>query len=64
MTGLKNMGIMVAHVNQRDLQFIAALLEAGTIKSVIDKCYPLSETVAAMKFLEAVHARGKVVIKV
>ena len=64
MTGLKNMGIMVAHVNQRDLQFIAALLEAKTIKSVIDRCYPLSETAAAMKFLEAGHARGKVVIKV
>jgi NADPH:quinone reductase-like Zn-dependent oxidoreductase len=62
MTGLKNMGIMVAQANQRDLQFIAALLEAGTIKSVIDKCYPLSETAEAMKYLEEGHARGKVVI--
>jgi NADPH:quinone reductase-like Zn-dependent oxidoreductase len=64
MTGLKNMGIMVANANQQDLQFIATLLEAGTIKSVIDKCYPLSETAEAMKYLEEGHARGKVVITV
>jgi NADPH:quinone reductase-like Zn-dependent oxidoreductase len=46
----------------RDLAFIAGLLEAGKIKPVIDRRYPLSETAAAMRYLEEGHAKGKVVI--
>ena len=37
------------------------LLEAGKVKSVIDKSYPLSETAEAIRYLETGHARGKVV---
>jgi NADPH:quinone reductase-like Zn-dependent oxidoreductase len=29
---------------------------------VIDRCYPLSETAEAIRYLETGHARGKVVI--
>jgi NADPH:quinone reductase-like Zn-dependent oxidoreductase len=60
--GLKNMGIMVASVNQEDLLFLGELLNAGKIKSVVDKRYPLSEAAAALRYLEEGHARGKVVI--
>ncbi|MBI5348096.1 MAG: zinc-binding dehydrogenase, partial [Chloroflexi bacterium] len=38
------------------------LLEAGKLNPVIDKCYPLSETAKAMRYLMDEHARGKVVI--
>ena len=64
MTGAKNMGFMVAKVNQKDLLFIIELMNAGQVRSIIDKRYPLSETAEALRYLEEGHARGKVVITV
>ncbi|MCX6255742.1 MAG: NAD(P)-dependent alcohol dehydrogenase [Bacteroidia bacterium] len=64
MTGAKNMRLMVANINQKDLLFIKALLEVGKIKSIIDKHYALNETAEALRYLEEGHARGKVVITV
>ena len=59
---LKNMG--VAKPNQNDLAFMKELLEAGKVVSVIDRCYPVSEVGAALRYLGEGHARGKVVITV
>ena len=42
----------------------ATLLEAGSVKSVIDRRYPLAEVPAAIAYLEEGRARGKVVISV
>ena len=64
MTGAKNMGLMVAKINQKDLLFITELLNAGKVKAIIDKLYPLTETAEALRYLEEGHARGKVVITV
>ncbi len=64
MTGVKNMGLMVANVNQKDLLFLIELMKAGKVRSIIDKRYPLSETAEALRYLEDGHARGKVVITV
>jgi NADPH:quinone reductase-like Zn-dependent oxidoreductase len=65
MTGSKKMGNMgVAKPNQNDLVFMKELLEAGKVKPVIDRCYPLSEVPEALRYLEEGHARGKVVITV
>jgi len=64
MTGSKKMGILSAGPNQKDLVFLKELLEAGKIKSVIDRVYPLSEVPEAIRYLEEEHARGKVVITV
>ena len=55
-----NMG--VAKPNQKDLMIMKELLEAGKVKPVIDRCYPLSEVADAIRYLEEGHARGKVVI--
>ena len=41
-----------------------ALLGAGKVVPVIDRCYPLSDTAEAMRYLGEGHARGKVVITV
>jgi NADPH:quinone reductase-like Zn-dependent oxidoreductase len=50
--------------NQADLQFVAELLEAGKIRPVIDKTFPLSEAPEAIRYLTAGDARGKIIITV
>jgi NADPH:quinone reductase-like Zn-dependent oxidoreductase len=48
----------------KDLGYVTDLVEAGSVRPVIDSCYPLSETAAAMKrFGEAKH-KGKIIITV
>jgi NADPH:quinone reductase-like Zn-dependent oxidoreductase len=64
MTGTKKMGNMLGKPNQQDLVFMKELVEAGKVKPVIDKCYPLSEVPDALRYLEEGHAQGKVVITV
>ena len=65
MTGRQKMGNMgVAKPNQNDLVIMKELLEAGKVKPVIDRCYPLSEVPDAIRYLEEGHAQGKVVITV
>ncbi len=64
-TGGKRVGLMdTAKANQQDLVFMKELLEAGKVTPVIDRCYPLSETAEAIRYLEKGHAQGKVVITV
>jgi len=63
--GSKKMGFMgIAKVTHKDLAFMKALLEANRVVPVIDRCYPLSETAAAIKYVVNEHAKGKVVIAV
>jgi NADPH:quinone reductase-like Zn-dependent oxidoreductase len=54
----------VAKITNEDLAFLGELLEAGTVKSVIDKRYELSQAQDALAYLGEGHARGKVVITV
>jgi NADPH:quinone reductase-like Zn-dependent oxidoreductase len=52
----------VAKVTTEDLSYLAELLEAGTLKSVIDRRYELSEAPLALAYLGEGHAKAKVVI--
>ncbi len=61
-TGSKRMGSMMTVARQKDLIFLKELIEAGKVKPVIDRLYPLSEVAQAIKYLEEGHAKGKVVI--
>ncbi len=64
-TGSKKLGFMgIAKLNQKDLVLLKELLEAGKVKPLIDRRYPLSETAEALRYLEEGHAQGKVVITV
>jgi NADPH:quinone reductase-like Zn-dependent oxidoreductase len=54
--------MMLSDLNKEDLTLLGDLMQAGKVKPVIDRHYPLSETPAAITYLEAGHARGKVVI--
>ncbi|TLZ83664.1 MAG: zinc-binding dehydrogenase, partial [Methanobacteriota archaeon] len=54
----------IAKLPREDLILLKELLEAGKVTPVIDRTYPLTETPAAIRYLEEGHARGKVVITV
>ena len=64
-TGNKKVGGMgMAKINQNDLVFLKQLVETQKVRPVIDRHYRLSETADAIRYLEAGHAQGKVVITV
>jgi NADPH:quinone reductase-like Zn-dependent oxidoreductase len=50
------------HIRREDLLALKDLMDAGKVVPVIDRTYPLSEVPEAIRYLEAGHARGKVVI--
>ncbi len=64
-TGSKKIRIVdTVKPGQKDLFFIKALLDAGKVVPVIDRCYPLHQVADAIRYLEQGRARGKVVITV
>ena len=64
MTGSKKLTYLVMRPNQKDLVFMKELLEAGKVKPVIDRRYPLSEVAEAFRYYEGKRTRGKIVITV
>lgn len=54
--------VFIAKSNQQDLNFIGELMATGKVTPVIDRRYKLGEIAEAVRYLQAGHARGKVVI--
>jgi NADPH:quinone reductase-like Zn-dependent oxidoreductase len=65
MAGSQKIGmVMWKPFRAEDVAFLTELLEAGELKPVIDRTYPLTEVPEALRHQEAGHPRGKIVITV
>ena len=62
--GKQKMPFFLAKNSKEDFIVLAQMIEAGKVRPVIDRTYPLTQTAEAMRYLETGHARAKVVITV
>ena len=60
----KKMPGLLAKVNAADLNLLADLMRSGKVTPVLDRSYALAETADAVRYVELLHARGKVAISV
>jgi NADPH:quinone reductase-like Zn-dependent oxidoreductase len=51
-------------VRRQDLLDLTEMINAGGLRAVIDRSYPLAETPAAMEYIATGHASGKTVIEI
>jgi NADPH:quinone reductase-like Zn-dependent oxidoreductase len=57
--------LLLANVNKTsDMEILRELMQSGKMTPVIDRHYPLTEVADAMRYLQAGHARGKVVVDI
>jgi NADPH:quinone reductase-like Zn-dependent oxidoreductase len=62
--GRKRIRVLAVRLGVQHLGPIVELVQAGTITTVIDKRFPLSQVPNALRYLGEGHAKGKVVITV
>jgi NADPH:quinone reductase-like Zn-dependent oxidoreductase len=60
----QKLGFFIAKERRDDLEELRKLLEADTIRPVVDRTFPLEEVPAAIRYLRDGRARGKVVIAI
>lgn len=60
----QKLGFFISKERRDDLEELRQLLEAGTIRPVVDRTFQLEEVPEAIRYLRDGHARGKVVIAI
>jgi NADPH:quinone reductase-like Zn-dependent oxidoreductase len=55
---------LAATQRHSDLQYLAELIEAGSVKPVVDRTYPLAAVPAAIRHLRDGQARGRIIVRV
>lgn len=54
----------VSELTKEDLGILGGLMQVGKLRPVIDRRYKLSDTAAAIRYVEQGHAHGKVIVTV
>jgi NADPH:quinone reductase-like Zn-dependent oxidoreductase len=60
--GRRKMAAVSAKANVQDLRLLKELVEAGKLRPVIDRRFPLERTADAVRYVQQGHASGKVVV--
>ena len=60
----QQLSLMIAKLDQGDLEYLGSLMENGSIRPVIDQEFGLNEVADAIRYSESGRARGKIIIRV
>lgn len=60
----RKLKMFIAKIHSEDLKFLRERLADGSLRPVVDRCYPFEEAPDALRYQLTEHARGKVVLSI